>query len=348
MMDLEFSFDKAPWEDKLMALQPGDTVSAVELLTLLEGETEDTVQNVLLELEARSVALDVTGLPKGFGNGEAALRLRREAELVKSGMLMQSLEENDPLRLYLEEVAGLPAAGDPQRMAERFAGGYDPVLPGLTNLMLPMVIEMAQSMTGYGVLLLDLIQEGSLGLWQGILSFQRGDFCSHAAWWIRQYLHKAVLLQARESGLGVKMKQAMEDYRSVDEKLLADLGRNPTVEEIAEEMHMTAQEAQMVADMLSAARMLSSAKQEMEEPEETPEDEQHVEDTAYFQSRQRVNDLLEGLNDTEAKLIALRFGLEGGKSLSTEETGRKLGLTPEEVVALETAALSKMRNSIPS
>ena len=69
MMDLEFSFDKAPWEDKLMALQPGDTVSAVELLTLLEGESEDTVQNVLLELEARSVALDVTGLPEGFGNG---------------------------------------------------------------------------------------------------------------------------------------------------------------------------------------------------------------------------------------------------------------------------------------
>jgi DNA-directed RNA polymerase sigma subunit (sigma70/sigma32) len=194
MMDLEFSFDKAPWEDKLMALQPGDTVSAVELLTLLEGESEDTVQNVLLELEARSVALDVTGLPKGFGNGEAALRLRREAELVKSGMLMQSLEENDPLRLYLEEVAGLPAAGDPQRMAERFAGGYDPVLPALTNAMLPAVVDLACQHTGRGVLLLDLIQEGSLGLWQGILSYRQGEFVTHATWWIRQYLARAVTL----------------------------------------------------------------------------------------------------------------------------------------------------------
>ena len=345
MMDLEFSFDKAPWEDKLLSLQPGDTISAVELLTLLEGEAEDTVQNVLLELEVRGVTLDVTGLPKGFAGGEAALRLRREAELVKSGTLLQNLEENDPLRLYLEEVAGLPAAGDPQRMAERFAGGYDPVLPGLTNLMLPLVIEMAQEMTGYGVLLLDLIQEGSLGLWQGILSFQRGDFRRHAAWWIRQYLHKAVLLQAREAGLGQKMKQAMEDYRAVDEKLLSDLGRNPTPQEIAEEMHMTVQEIEMVADMLSAARMLSSAKQEMEEPEETPEDEQHVEDTAYFQSRQRVNDLLDGLSETEAKLISLRFGLEGGQPLSAEETGKRLNLTAEEVVALETAALTKMRNN---
>ena len=345
MMNLEFSFEKAPWEDRLLNLQPGDTVSAVELLTLLEAETEETVQNILLELEIRGVSLDITGLPMGFGSGESAVRLRREAELVKSGTLPQSLEENDPLRLYLEEVAGLPSAGDPQRMAERFAGGYDPVLPGLTNLMLPLVIEMAQEMTGYGVLLLDLIQEGSLGLWQGILSFQRGDFQSHAQWWIRQYLYKTVLLQAREAGLGQKMKQAMEDYRAVDDRLLSDLGRNPTMEEIAEEMHMTVQEIGMVADMLSAARMLSSAKQEMEEPEEMPEDEQHVEDTAYFQSRQRVNDLLDGLDDTEAKLISLRFGLEGGQPLSPEETGRRLGLTPEEVVSMETAALAKMRKN---
>ena len=348
MIDLEFSFEKAPWEDRLGVLQSGDAVSAVELLTMLEGESEDTVQNVLLELEARSIALDIAGLPGSMGSGETAVRLRREAELVKSGALLASLEENDPLRLYLEEVAGLPAAGDPQRMAERFAGGYDPVLPGLTNLMLPLVIEMAQEMTGYGVLLLDLIQEGSLGLWQSILSFRNGDFRSHAAWWIRQYLSKAVLLQAREMGLGQKMKQAMEDYRAVDERLLSDLGRNATAEEIAEAMHMTVQQIQTVRDMLSAARMLSSAKQDMEEPEQTPEDEQHVEDTAYFQSRQRVSELLDGLSQLETKLIALRFGLEGGQPLSPEETGRKLGMTPEEVVAAETAVLAKMRNTIPS
>lgn len=344
MMNLEFTFDKAPWEDQLMALQPGDQISSVQLLTLLEGESEETVQNVLTELEAGHIALDITGLPRGFGGGEAAVRLRREAELVKNGTLLTALEENDPLRLYLQEVASLPAVGDAQRMAERFAGGYDPVLPSLTNLMLPLVIEMAQEMTGYGVLLLDLIQEGSLGLWQGILSFQRGDIVEHVRWWIRQYLYKAVTLQARESGLGQKMKQAMEDYRAVDERLLCDLGRNATTEEIAEEMHMTLEEVQSVRDMLSAARMLHSAKQDMEEAEQTQEDEQHVEDTAYFQSRQRVSELLDGLTEMESKLIALRFGLEGGQPLSPEETGRRLGMTPEEVVAAETAALGKMRN----
>ena len=343
MMDLDFTFEESALETFLAQVPAGGCVPALRFLTLVEGESEEMVEEALLQLELRGIALDIADLPRQGFAGEAALRLRREAELVKNGDLLRDLEENDPLRLYLEEIAGLPAAGDVQRMAERFAGGYEPVLPGITNLMLPTVIEMAKELTGYGVLLLDLIQEGSLGLWQGILSFRSGDFESHAKWWIRQYLHKAVMLQAREAGLGQKMKQAMEDYRAVDERLLADLGRNATVGEIAEQLHMTAEETQAVCDMLAAARMLHAAKQDLEAPDQTPEDEQHVEDTAYFQSRQRVSELLEGLSEEEAKLISLRFGLEGGLPMSPEETGRKLGLTPEEVVAKEAIALSKMR-----
>ena len=343
MMDLDFTFEESALETFLAQVPAGGCVSALRFLTLVEGESEEMVEEALLQLELRGIALDIADLPRQGFAGEAALRLRREAELVKNGDLLRDLEENDPLRLYLEEIAGLPAAGDVQRMAERFAGGYEPVLPGITNLMLPTVIEMAKELTGYGVLLLDLIQEGSLGLWQGILSFRSGDFESHAKWWIRQYLHKAVMLQAREAGLGQKMKQAMEDYRAVDERLLADLGRNATVGEIAEQLHMTAEETQAVCDMLAAVRMLHAAKQDLEAPDQTPEDEQHVEDTAYFQSRQRVSELLEGLSEEEAKLISLRFGLEGGLPMSPEETGRKLGLTPEEVVAKEAIALSKMR-----
>ena len=259
---------------------------------------------------------------------------------------VEALEENDPLRLYLEEVAAIPCAGDVQLMAERFAGGYDPVLPGLTNLMLSTVISMAKTMTGWGVLLMDLIQEGSLGLWQGILSFQKGDFQTHAVWWIRQYLHKAVLLQARETGLGQRMKQAMEDYRAVDERLLSDLGRNPTVEEIAEAMHMRPAEAEAVAGMVENARFLNRAHQEQEPPrEDDPEEEQHVEDTALFQSRQRIEEMLSDLTQEERKLISLRFGLEGGLPLSPEDTGAKLGLTAGEVLAKEAAALAKMRNT---
>ncbi len=346
MMDLEFSFDAAPWEAVLAQIPNGGSICAAQLLTLLESGTDEMVEEALLQLELRGIALDISGLPKPSSAGEAALRLRREAQWAANAEPVEALEENDPLRLYLEEVAGLPASGDPQRMAERFAGGYEPVLPGLTNCMLPLVIEMAKELTGHGVLLMDLIQEGSLGLWQGILNFHSGNFDSHARWWIGQYLAKAVLLQARETGLGQRMKQAMEDYRAVDERLLADLGRNPTVEEIAEAMHMDAAEAENVAKMLENARFLSRAKQENEPPvEDDPEEEQHVEDTALFQSRQRIQEMLSDLTEEEIKIINLRFGLEGGLPLSPEETGAKLGLTATEVVAKEAAALAKMRNA---
>jgi RNA polymerase primary sigma factor len=137
----------------------------------------------------------------------------------------------------------------------------------------------------------------------------------------------------------------MEDYRDVDQRLLSELGRNPTLEEIAEAMHVTVQEAATYADMVSAARKRKKVEQDREEPEPTPDDEQAVEDTAYFQMRQRVAELLGGLAEEDVTLLTLRFGLEGGLPLSPEETGRKLGLTPEEVVAREAAALAKMRNN---
>ena len=342
---IDFTFEKAPWEERLEQLSTGDSISALEFLTLLEGESEELVEEVLLQLELRGVRLDIFDLPKPSYSGESALRLQLEEKLALT-CKFEELEENDPLRLYMEEVAALPCAGDPQFMAERFAGGYDPVLPNLTNCMLSLVIEMARQMTGRGVLLMDLIQEGSLGLWQGILSFRSGDFMAHSRWWIGQYLAKAVMLQARENGLGQRMKQAMEDYRAVDERLLSDLGRNPTVEEIAEALHMGVEETESLAKMLENARFLSRAKQENEAPaEDDPEEQQHVEDTALFQSRQRIDEMLSGLDEEEKKIITLRFGLEGGLPMTPEETGAKLGLTATEVVAKESAALVKMRNA---
>lgn len=343
MIDLDFSFEQSPWEAAFESLQKGGSISAMRFLTLLEGESEDAVQEALLDLEMKEVTLDVSDLPKAPGTGEAAVRLRREEQLVKKGLKPTDLEENDPLRLYLEEVAALPAAGDVQRMAERYASGYEQVLPGITNLMLSTVISLAEEMTGKGVLLMDLIQEGSMGLWQGILSYRSGDFETHARWWIRQYLAKAVTLQAREMGLGQRMKQMMEDYRAVDDRLLTDLGRNPTLEEIALEMHVTPEEAEAVSSMVDSARLLQKAEKEIECKEE-PEDEQHVEDTAYFQSRQRIEELLSVLPEKEAELLQLRFGLEGGLPMSPEDVGKRLGMTPEEVVAMEAAALEKLRN----
>ena len=343
MTELEFSFEEPAWLQVLQTLPRDGSLSAVRFLTLMEGEGEQQTEEALLYLESAGIRLDISNLPKPAAVGQAALRLHREEQLVREGTLRQNLEENDPLRLYLEEVERFEMPTNLQAMAQRYASGYDPVLPALTNAMLPTVVELACRLTGRGVLLLDLIQEGSLGLWQGILSYREGDFVSHACWWIEQYLARAVTLQARENGVGQKMKQALEDYRSVDGRLLTELGRNATLPEIAEALHMTLEETRIIADMMDSARLLQQAL--TEEKEEDPQEEQQaVEDTAYFALRQRVSELLEGLEEQDAKLLKLRFGLEGGLPLSPEETGRKLDMTPEEVVAHETAALAKLRN----
>lgn len=344
MMELDFSFEQSALEAAVASVPAGGSMSAAQFLALTESETEEALQEIFMELEFRHICLDISDLPRFSGTGEAAVRLRREEQLVKEGTLRGNLEENDPLRLFLEEIDQVQNDADPQKMAAAYARGQEMVMEKLTNRMLPQVVEMACEYVGCGVLLLDLIQEGSMGLWQGILSYTAGEFVPHALWWIRQYLAKAVTLQAREAGFGQKMKQAMEDYRGVDDRLLGDLGRNPTVEEMAEALHMTVEETEVVAKMLESARMLSLAKQENSPAQEDdPEEEQHVEDTALFQSRQRIADLMSELSEEDSALLRLRFGLEGGMPLSAEETGRRLGLTTEEVVAKEAAALEKMR-----
>lgn len=343
MSEMDFSFDVSPWERFLMTKQMGDTVSAVQMLTLLEEESEQAMEAALEDLETACMMLDVSELPKS-SSGEAALRLRQEIQLVENGLAVDQLEPQDPLRLYLEEVAGTPAAGDEQLLALACSRGDDSAQGMLTNLGLGRVIELAQDYVGYGVLLLDLIQEGSLGLWQGICCYHGGDYGIHRDRWIRFYLAKAVTLQARASGVGQKLRSALEDYRAVDERLLAELGRNATLEEIALEMHMEPEEAAAVKRMLDNARLLASAKKQPEPEEEEEAQTQAVEDTALFQMRQRISDLLSSLDTEDAKLLTLRFGLEGGLPLTPEQAGRKLGLTPDEVVARETAALAKLRN----
>lgn len=338
----DFVFDRPAWEPELEAIEMGGSLSAARFLTLMEGEEEETVEDALRLLEQRDILLDVFDLPKIGAVGEAAVRLRREEQLVHSGELLQNLEETDPLRLYMEELAQVPACGDMDILAQQLLDGDKSVTQSITNLMLSRVVDRACEMTGRGVLLLDLIQEGSLGLWQAILNYEGGDLEAQCDRQIRWDLARAVTMQARSSGVGQKLRQAMEDYRAVDEKLLGELGRNPTLEEIAEAMHISAEEVAVVAKNLEAARNLAQAKQP--EPEaEDPEEQQAVEDTAYFQMRQRIADLLSELEEQEKRLLTLRFGLEGGKPLTPEQAGARLGLTAEEVVKKEAIALAKLR-----
>ena len=342
MIDMDISFGDSPWEAWMDRKKHGDSLSAAQLLTFLEEETEEGVEDAFAALEDRGLKLDVTTLPSRQFVGQAALRLRQEEQMAKENMALQDLGPNDPLRLYLEEIGSLPPAEETEELLRQAADGDEKAQEILTGAGLRRVAEIAKEFTGYGVLLMDLIQEGSMGLWKVVSGFSGGDYPSLRDDAIRQAMARAVTLQARESGVGRKMRQALEDYLAVDQRLLAELGRNPTLEEIAQELHMTPEDAATVKRNLDDARILAQATAPKEEAE--PEEEnQAVEDTAYFQMRQRITELLSVLPEEDARLLSLRFGLDKELPLSPEDTGKRMGLTPQEVVAREAAALARLR-----
>ena len=345
-LDEMFSFEESPWELFVGKLEYGSKVSASRFLALLEGEGEDAVETALQTLEDLLVTLEVTDLPKPVPAGELGKRLALEEKLAAKGNLLRDLSADDPLRMYLEELAGIPVCGDVRLLALDAARGSDSAREMLVNLSLSRVVELAACYTGRGVLLMDLIQEGSMGLWQAVLRVtETQDFEQVRDWWIRQYMARAVTLQARENGVGAKMRKALEDYNAADRRLLAELGRNPTLEEIALELNMTPEGAYVIQEMLRSARTVEKAKAAQAPAEETEDDTRHVEDTAYFQMRQHITELLSVLTPQEADVLTLRFGLEGGASMDPVKTGEKLGLTAGEVVEIEAAALGKLRQN---
>lgn len=329
--------------DELTRLCADGSCSAAQFLTLMESQNDDALDEAFDYLAQNRVVIDLSDLPKFRAEGPSSARLRREEELAKRNDLLSALEENDPLRIYLEEVAATPTAEDPQLLAEKCARGDESAPERLVNAMLGCVIAIAREFTGRGVLLLDLCQEGGLALWQAILGYASGDFESQCKAQIRQAMAMACLAQAMACGIGAKLQTGMEDYRDMDQQLLSELGRNPTVAEIADRLHIPEEEAQVLKNALDNAHKRKAVDDAREEKEPDPDEEQAVENTAYWESRQRILELLSTLSDTDAKLISLRFGLEGGLPLTPEQTAQKLGLTPEEVLARESAALTALR-----
>ena len=344
MNKLEFVFEMPAWEQTIAQLPQGGLLDGVQFLAMMEPESEDALENALQLLDEKDILLATDGLEMSASYADTAARLRYEKDLVRRNALPRELEENDPLRLYLEELEALPACEDPELLIKRYQSGDEEALQQLAQGLLPMVNAQAFELAGRGVVLLDLIQEGAIALWRAIISYKEGDFEEYCSRYIQRSLNRALICEAREYGIDQKIRRMMEDYRAVDEQLLADLGRNPTTIELADALHMTSEEVDTVAAMVEAARQLNYAKREPEPAEEELAETQAVEDTAYFQMRQRISELLSSLDETDAKLLTLRYGLEKGLPMSAAEVGKLLGLTAEEVTAREAAALQKLRN----
>ncbi len=339
----DFVFEQAPWEAYLRSCKNGSVISGWNLISMLEDEEDDAVEDAFSILTVKKLQLDLSGLPQMSAGSNTAQRLQQEREYVTGGLKTALMEETDPLRLYLEEIAAAPACGDEKLLAEQLSSGDQRAAQRLTELGLSRVVEIAAEYAGQAVLLLDLIQEGNIGLWEAISGYRGGDYAAQRDEAIRSSVLKAIVLQARSNGISQKMKKALQDYRAADQHLLTKLGRNPGLEEIAQEMHISLEQAQTIEKTMADNLLLQKAEKLAAPKEETAEDELPVEDTAYFQMRQRISEMMSVLDEQEARILTMRFGLEKGLPMSAEEVAKALGITTAAVTACETAALSKLR-----
>ena len=341
----EFTFEdiSTPWDLAKARLKRGDFLNAGRFLTLVRSSDGVSAEDAALELEQMGVLLDTAGLPVGSGNPETAARLKLEGMLLEKGGWNENLDRNDPLLLFVRELPSAPVVGDGAELALKGRNGDEKAMQRLVQGYLPAVYELAAGFAGRGVLLMDLIQEASLGLWQAVLTYEDGLFADHARWWILSALNRAVTLQAESDGVGGYLAGQIEKYQKADKALLTKLGRNPTDQELSLELGITLEETLSLGKMLREIQTMARLKQETQPEAEPQEEELAVEDTAYYQTRETVSDLMSTLTERETMVLNLRYGLNGKAPMTALETAEKLNMTASEVMAVENTALAKMR-----
>lgn len=321
----------------LDSLAPGTEITAQRFFSLMETGSEEEALQIAAALEDRRIGIAPDSIPELFGQGETARRLALEKTLAEEGKLPLGLEPRDPLRIYWQELQQLPRLTEQQ--AQDLLGdprGKDRLTAGLLYL----VAEEAVCLAGRGILLLDLMQEGALGLMTALEKIAP-PLLPAARWHIRQAMLRPILLQYLLSGEAQKLLSSLREYQQADRRLLEKLGRNPVAEELAQELGKTPEEVAVLSKLAAeAAKAPAGAAAPEEAPEQQPE---AVEDSAYFQLRSRVEELLSSLQETDRRLLTLRFGLDGKPPRSTEETAALLGITAAEAQQRELAAIMQLR-----
>ena len=261
---------------------------------------------------------------------------------------------DDPVRMYLKDIGKIPLL-DPEReayLAERIALGDQDAKNELVEANLRLVVSIAKKHVGRGMYFLDLIQEGNLGLMKAVDKFDHTKgykFSTYATWWIRQAITRAIADQARTIRIPVHMVETIHRVSRASRQLLQEYGREPTTDEIAEKLGMSADK---VREIMKASQDPVSLETPIGEEDDShlgdfiPDDSSPTpaEAVSYQLLREQLNKVLHTLTPREEMVIKLRFGLEDGRTRTLEEVGKEFNITRERIRQIEAKALRKLRH----
>jgi RNA polymerase primary sigma factor len=266
----------------------------------------------------------------------------------------EGISIDDPVRMYLKEIGKVPLLSSDEEieLAKKMEQGDEEAKKRLAEANLRLVVSIAKRYVGRGMLFLDLIQEGNLGLIKAVekFDFRKGfKFSTYATWWIRQAITRAIADQARTIRIPVHMVETINKLIRVSRQLLQELGRDPTPEEIAKEMGMSEDK---VRDIMKISQEPVSLETPIGEEEDShlgdfiPDDDAPApaESAAFTLLKEQLIDVLDTLTPREEKVLRLRFGLDDGRARTLEEVGREFNVTRERIRQIEAKALRKLRH----